>query len=157
MSLSTNLQLKWWRLVTSYWTNFCKHDLIWGKKKTLCSKVNKLFNSADPTWSLLPKTQEILKIIWITINNVTINQTGKSWWVLYHWQIISPLIFIINKMLTSRKFPSRLKYSQITPIFKKGIKTDIAAYRPISLLLHFQKYLKRRYSTDLSNMYTHTE
>jgi hypothetical protein len=57
-------------------------ETIWCGNKTVCSEINKLINSADPARSLLSKTQEILNIIWITINTVTNRQTVKSRWVL---------------------------------------------------------------------------
>jgi hypothetical protein len=46
--------------------------------------------------------------------------------------ISSPLAYICNKSLPTGIFPSRLKYSEITPIHKRGHKTDMLNYRPIS-------------------------
>jgi len=40
---------------------------------------------------------------------------------------------------------NRLKFSEIKPIYKKGDKTLITNYRPISLLPYFKKFLKRLY------------
>jgi hypothetical protein len=40
-------------------------------------------------------------------------------------------------------FPSRLKYSQINPIFKKGDKSAMSNYRPISLLTSFSKVFEK--------------
>jgi hypothetical protein len=40
-------------------------------------------------------------------------------------------------------FPTRLKFSQINPIFKKGNKAEISNYRPISLLTSFLKVLEK--------------
>jgi len=44
-------------------------------------------------------------------------------------------------------FPTRLKFSQINPIFKKGNKTEISNYRPISSHLS-QKFLKKLFMKD---------
>jgi hypothetical protein len=38
--------------------------------------------------------------------------------------ITSPLIYLCNKAMSSGKFPTWLKFSQVAPIFKKGIKTN---------------------------------
>jgi hypothetical protein len=62
--------------------------------------------------------------------------------------ILFPLTYISNTSLPMGIFPSRLKYSQVHPIYKKGERTEISNYRPISILTPFQKYLKRLYSTD---------
>src|SRR3978361_1080501 len=50
-----------------------------------------------------------------------------------------PLFFIFNKCLTSGTFPDLLKYSNVTPIFKSGPKSDITNYRPVCLNNSFAK------------------
>ena len=53
--------------------------------------------------------------------------------------ISSPLCRIINTSLNSGVFPTRLKYSIITPLHKKGDKSKVTNYRPFSLLTSFSK------------------
>jgi hypothetical protein len=50
---------------------------------------------------------------------------------------ISPLTYICNKAI-SAVFPDRLKYSIVTPVFKKGNKSDPANYRPISVSVAYR-------------------
>jgi hypothetical protein len=57
--------------------------------------------------------------------------------------ILAPLTYMCNKVFSLSVFPSRLKYSQINSIFKKGDRTDIANYRLISLLTSFSKIFER--------------
>ena len=57
--------------------------------------------------------------------------------------ISSPLTYICNKSLELGIFPSRLKYSTVKPIFKKGDRQNAAKYRPISLLISFSKIFEK--------------
>jgi len=45
--------------------------------------------------------------------------------------------------LSTGIFPTRLKFSQITPFFEKDNKTEISNYRPISLLTSFSKVFEK--------------
>jgi len=63
--------------------------------------------------------------------------------------IIPPLTYICNKSLSSGIFASRLKFSEIKPLHKKGDRTDITNFRLISLLTSFSKILKKVLCTRL--------
>jgi hypothetical protein len=65
--------------------------------------------------------------------------------------IISPINYLCNKSLTSGIFPSWLKYSQVTPILKKGNKFELSNYRPISLLTSFTKIFEKIIYKRLAN------
>ena len=52
---------------------------------------------------------------------------------------IEPLALLVNEMLKSGHFPSKLKISRVKPLFKKGDPFEFSIYRPISLLPYFSK------------------
>ena len=49
-----------------------------------------------------------------------------------------PLCFLINLAISSKVFPDKWKIARITPVFKKGDKSSIVNYRPISIVEQFQ-------------------
>ena len=57
--------------------------------------------------------------------------------------IVTPIIDICNTSLATGSFPEILKVAKIRPVHKKGDKTDIGNYRPISLLSVFSKILEK--------------
>jgi hypothetical protein len=42
-------------------------------------------------------------------------------------------------------FPSRLKFSTVKPIYKRGDKSNMTNYRPISLLISFLKIFEKNH------------
>jgi hypothetical protein len=46
-------------------------------------------------------------------------------------------------MLLSGIFPTRLKFSEVKPIFKKGDKNGTSNYRPVFLLTSFSKIFEK--------------
>jgi hypothetical protein len=69
--------------------------------------------------------------------------------------IISPLIYLCNKCMTTGIFPMLLKYSQIVQIFKKGNKQELTNYKPISLLTSFSKIFEKVIYKRLYDHVTH--
>ena len=63
---------------------------------------------------------------------------------LRHWQTIKKdFTEMINELHTAREIPEKMKYGIIKLIYKKGTKTDIRNYRPITLLnVDFKIYTK---------------
>ena len=57
-----------------------------------------------------------------------------------HLEIAKPLTLIINQMINSGIFPSELKISKVTPIYKANEKDLFSNYRPISLLPSISKF-----------------
>ena len=55
---------------------------------------------------------------------------------------IEPLTHIIDKLFKEGVFPSELKLAKVVPIFKSGDSNKITNYRPISVELSTQRYLK---------------
>ena len=59
------------------------------------------------------------------------------------FNIIHALSHIFNLSIIEGVFPDKMKVAKVIPIFKKDSKTDVANYRPISLLTVFSKILER--------------
>ncbi len=59
------------------------------------------------------------------------------------YEILKPLVCIINESLLSGEVPSRLKVAKVIPVFKKGDNTVFSNYRPISLLNIISKILEK--------------
>ena len=57
--------------------------------------------------------------------------------------ISDQLAVLLNLSFTSGSFPTILKTSKVTPIYKKDSKLKCSNYRPISLLSNIDKILER--------------
>ena len=62
----------------------------------------------------------------------------------------STLACVINKSFEEGVFPEQLKLARVTPIHKEGSKSDVANYRPISLLTSFSKIYEKLMHSRIS-------
>ena len=77
-------------------------------------------------------------------------------------EIIKPPTFIINQSLETGMLPEAFKTSKVTPLYKKGHKTDLNNYRPISIVpsisnlfervIHAQFFVKTTYYVSNSTV-----
>ena len=58
---------------------------------------------------------------------------------------------ILNLSITTGIFPDSFKKAKITPCFKKGDKSDMSNYRPISVLPLLSKLLERHVADNLKS------
>ena len=58
-------------------------------------------------------------------------------------ELIKPLTILFRKSVRDARIPDQWRDAVVTPIFKKGKKTDPGNYRPVSLTSVFGKTLER--------------
>ena len=66
-------------------------------------------------------------------------------------EVYKPLTLIINQTLSTGIFPEGLKIAKVKPLYKKGDKTNLNNYRPISLLPTISKVFERVIYLQLYN------
>ncbi|KAI5720193.1 hypothetical protein M8J77_003240 [Diaphorina citri] len=71
--------------------------------------------------------------------------------------LAEPLSYIFNTSFATSTFPKLFKTSIIIPIHKKGAKTDVNNFRPISLLNNFSKVLEKIVALRLSLFLEHLQ
>lgn len=100
-------------------------------------------NHKSPSLSMLEPvtTSELLDAISTLKNSKSSGWDGVTSEVLKKSAplIVVPLLKIINQSFAEGVYPEALKLSVVRPIYKKGSKTDMSNYRPISLLPTFSK------------------
>ena len=58
-------------------------------------------------------------------------------------ELLLPLEHIYNKSMLTGIVPENLKLAKVVPVYKKGSKTEVSNYRPISLLNTFNKIFEK--------------
>ncbi len=66
---------------------------------------------------------------------------------------IEPVLIIINQTLSTGIFPDKLKIAKVTPVYKKDDQTQLANYRPISLLPVISKIFERIFYNQVYNFF----
>lgn len=64
--------------------------------------------------------------------------------------LAEPLCIVFNLIITTGCFPEQWKLSKVIPILKKGDKSNISNYRPISVISNFSKILETIIFTRIS-------
>lgn len=70
-----------------------------------------------------------------------------------HIYLTTPLVHIINLILSKGEVPEQFKISLVTPIFKSGDKSNISNYRPISVINNFSKIFEKCLKDRLLNFF----
>jgi len=65
--------------------------------------------------------------------------------------LVPPLVFIINLCFETGRFPTDLKRSIVTPVFKAGDRSSPGNYRPISVTSQFSKIIEKLIYIRLNN------
>ena len=133
----------------------------------LASKLSSISPSSDFKTFLPPPIQNSFACLPISMNEISNviyklkskNSAGADEFnarLVYSIEpaIVAPLCFIYNLSLTTGVFPDDLKKCKTIPIFKKGDRSTMSNYRPISLLSIFAKILETLVANRLTMFVT---
>jgi Notch-like protein len=126
--------------------NISKQDLNQTKQLSYLVYLVKEFQQPFPSIKFKPVTEKEIYLINRSLkwrNSCGYDEVPSKMVKLTMQFISSLLIHICNRMLVTGTFPTRLKFSQILPVFKKGNRVEISAYRPVSLLTSFSKIFEK--------------
>ena len=111
------------------------------------------------SFSMQPVTEEqLVEVISTLTNKLTFGEDLIPSFLVRDARFVlaKPLSIIINLAIKSSVFPDSWKCARITPIFKKGDKSDVNNYRPISILSNFAKVFELViYRNILCNVRSH--
>ena len=102
----------------------------------------------DPT-----NPNEVTTAILTMKNNSSIHDIPTKFMRLFLPCISVALSDLFNSCISKCKYPSKLKISKITPVFKKGSPNLIANHRPISILPNISKIFEQLINTRLKSFF----
>ena len=68
-------------------------------------------------------------------------------------QVFKPLAILFNRSISEGVFPNLWKLDNVIPIYKKGAKSSVTNYRPVSLLSCCGKLLERIIFKHIDNFF----
>ena len=107
---------------------------------------NYLKNPTRNSLSIKPITkEEIQQEVKLLKNNTAIGPQSipTKLFKTFNKTLSKPLTYLIHFSFIKGAFPNVLKTAQILPTFKKGDKTEMNNYRPISLISNVSKILEK--------------
>ena len=92
-----------------------------------------------------PTDVEVEKLLSLLNPNKSTGPDGIGNWVLKNCShtLANPLTKLFNNLLEKGSFPEVWKTANVCPVHKKGNKSEISNYRPISLLCNMSKVLEK--------------
>lgn len=124
-------------------------------------------NNSHKSFYLRPVTEKEVDNIITNLSNSTakdIYGISNKLLKLIKDGILKPLTIIINKCFENGKFPEKLKYSKITPIYKnKGDINDMNNHRPLAIIPTLSKPIEAAFNNRLvdylerNNLFSQTQ
>ena len=100
----------------------------------------------DKRIELVQTTESEVEKLLSTLNpHKSTGPDGIGNWVLKTCShtLAKPLTTLFNKLLENGNFPKEWKTASVCPVYKKGNKSEVGNYRPISLLCNMSKVLEK--------------
>lgn len=118
---------------------------------TITAPINKtytdyLINAPTSEFKFCPVSENDVKLVIENLKSKSssgVDRISNKLIKFIKFEIYKPLTIIINQILYTGIFPSKLKIAKIIPIFKTGDNYVFNNYRPISLLPSLSKIVER--------------
>jgi hypothetical protein len=123
-------------------------------EKSAISFLKDAYPVKFPDIKIIPTTETEIKSITRSLksrNSSGYDEITSTILKAFSASISCPLAHICNHSLHTCIFPDDLKISVVKPLYKKGHKTSMTNYRPISLLTTFSKTLEKVMYNRLSH------
>jgi len=118
------------------------------------SLLKKYYPFEFPPMQIVPITEGEIRSVISSLkskNSSGYDEISTKILKLFGNHISKPLAFIFNKSITIGVFPEQLKYAVVIYLHKKGDISNMAIYRPISVISVFEKAMYCRLNQHLQS------